>query len=152
VNYGYAEWLSTKEWTHWTTWTFPTPAGSGDRIGWTKVGTTGALRAFQRFWQMSVWSKALSQTSFGLVAIESHKTGAKHVHALIGNEALRGRVIAYQLPHLWTYVGGGFCRIQAYNGSPGVHAYCAKYAIKDDALHFVGNWSKRPTNVHGRVD
>jgi len=143
---GYAEWLASKAWTHWTTWTFPIPRGDGNRLGFTGMGTQGALKAYQRFWQMCLWGKVIPETSYSLVAIEPHKSGAKHLHSLVGSETGSGRVIEYLLPKLWSYVGGGFCRIQAYNGSPGVHEYCSKYAIKDDCLHFFGRWAEPSSN------
>jgi len=140
----YADWLVTRPWGLWCTWTFPIPEGlrGGNRsnLGWTQVGTQGAVRYYQRLWQVWLWEKVVPKASYSVLAVESHRSGAKHLHSLIGWPPGPHDAYVYLMRLMWREFGGGFSRVQAYNGTQGVFEYCAKYAIKDDCLYFVGQW------------
>jgi len=145
---GYAEWLVERDWGLWCTWTFPVPnvkagllGGDSKSLGWNRVGVQRAVRSYQRIWQMWLWTQVIPKTSYSVLAVESHRSGAKHLHSLIGwPNPGENYAYVYLLQLMWAEFGGGFSRVQNYNGTEGVFGYCAKYAIKDDCLYFVGQW------------
>ena len=89
-------------------------------------------------------AKRSGRTFEGVIAIERHKSGNPHSHALF-----RAPVPGDSLP-LGTFQDiatdtGGWCRVEAPRSQADVSAYCAKYLLKEGEFFFTPNWTPERT-------
>lgn len=153
-DYGAA--LNNIPWDYWITLTFPLPARTAyQTLGWTYIGGTRALKTAQAWWSLCLSTAVLEKGSFAVVAIEKHKSGARHLHCLLRSAAGQGPLGDYTrayretaLRRVWRSLGGGYTRVRQYAATGGCREYLAKYASKEDTLYFLGSWSSASFSAH----
>lgn len=89
-------------------------------------------------------AKRKGLTFEGVIAIERHKSGNPHSHAL-----LRAPVLGDSLPldafQQIATDSGGWSRVEIPRSQADVSAYCAKYLLKEGEFFFTPNWTPQRT-------
>lgn len=118
----YGRWLSSFDWSYWSTLTFK----------WSCPSPDAALRAFRRGWR--AFERGPAKSPFCFVAVEEGRLyGRVHLHALISD---RGAVIDPGLSSgiwlgLWWRENYGRAQVLGYEHDKGADYYIAKYVSKE---------------------
>lgn len=102
---------------------------------------------------LAVWHKLCSRLEWtrAFVAVENHKLGGVHLHALLSNDlrdwtyintGLRSQSRQFEATKKYMDKAFGFTHITSARNQATVNLYCAKYVTKNDGDYYLlGHWA-----------
>lgn len=130
---GYAELISKYNWQWFCTLTFADPphpeAANKKFMLW--------IHKINNYIYGKNWRRKGYQGVFWCLALEYHKTGVIHFHALLGDvESIHDKMKRITAAAIWNEIGG-ICKIDAINDTPSAcYNYVSKYTSKGGMIDF----------------
>ncbi len=150
LHQAYVELLSRFEWHWFCTFTFDPKKHSSPNGFIHPEKAFKAVMLFIHKLNSAIYGKNWKRRGDGVhwaIALEYHKSGILHLHALIGDVRNLNEIASRVGWKEWWYREFGIARIEEPKDAGGVQGYCTKYVVKGGEIELSSNLVNRASQL-----